>query len=103
VLKCNKIPSFEEAEINLTIEQINYGAQYCLSVAEQMKNNAIKYNCMIVNQLLINATDKSKISIKSSNLKEAYYYLKEAEKDIKNAVDLMVDCGDNDQNKPIFI
>jgi hypothetical protein len=99
----DKTTSLDEPEINLTIEQINYGAQYCLSVAEQMKENAIKYNCTTVNQLLINAIDKSKLSINSSNLEEAYHYYKEAEKDIKNAVDLMVDCGDNYQNKPIFI
>jgi hypothetical protein len=92
----NKIPSFEEPEINLTLEQINYGAQYCLSVAEQMKENAIKYNCKVVNQLLINAIDKSKISINSSNLEEAYHYFKEAEKDIKNANDLIVDCNQNE-------
>jgi uncharacterized protein YcfL len=35
-------PSMEEDKINLSLEEIHYGAKYCLSLAKQMKKDHLE-------------------------------------------------------------
>jgi len=71
----NKVKSKKE-EISLSIEEVNYGARYCLSVAQQMRYDKPHNICTGFDILLDKAEAYSKISLDSENVDEAYEYFK---------------------------
>ena len=63
----NKVKSKKE-EISLSIEEVNYGARYCLSVAQQMRYDKPHNICTGFDILLDKAEAYSKISLDSKNV-----------------------------------
>ena len=88
----NKVKSKKE-EISLSIEEVNYGARYCLSVAQQMRYDKPHNICTGFDILLDKAEAYSKISLDSENVDEAYEYFKSSENFLYKAVELSDDCN----------
>jgi hypothetical protein len=95
-------PVIEKYKVNLTLEEIHYGAKYCLSVAKQMKKDGLE-PCNKLDELLIKAISNSKIALAYNELQKALDYFKKAEKNLYMAVDSQDDCGIRKYIKPTNI
>lgn len=104
IKKTNKIEQSNKSDvIPLSLEQIYYGAKYCLSVTEQMRQDMPKKKCEKLKELLNKAETYSKLSLDSIDASEAYEYFKIAETNLYEAVDLMDKCGSEKFDMPILI
>lgn len=97
-----KIIYFKESNSTLDKDAIIYGAKYCKTVAEQMLEEAIKSNCLEVEELTNKAILNSQMSLESIDINEANLYFKKAEKLIYQAVDLMADCDKVNYNDHLY-
>ena len=92
-------PRIEEDKLNFSLEEIHYGAKYCLSAAKQMKKDGLE-PCNKLDDLLNKAISDLKIALASNELKGALDYFKKAEKNLYMAVDSQDDCGIRKHIKP---